>query len=103
MCNFPAFILRCLARVSFPSRLYYFIIKKQSYFHFDKKRNINYTSAFERQKKKKSKAQRPGGDMPSANGGSLGGAEMMGDPAHPLFGTLVLFTFSAELTLCIIK
>ena len=41
--------------------------------------------------------------MPSANGGSLGGAEMMGDPAHPLFGTLVLFTFSAELTLCIIK
>ena len=54
-------------------------------------------------KKKKSKAQRPGGDMPSANGGSLGGGEMMGDPAHPLFGTLVLFTFSAELTLCIIK
>ena len=41
--------------------------------------------------------------MPSANGGSLGGGEMMGDPAHPLFGTLVLFTFSAELTLCIIK
>ena len=41
--------------------------------------------------------------MPSANGDSLGGAEMMEDPAHPLFGTLVLFTLSAELTLCIIK
>ena len=103
MGNLPAFILRCLARVSSPSRLYYFIIKKQSYFHFDKKKiNINYTSTFERPKKK-SKAQSPGGDMPRANGGSLGGAEMMGDPAHPLFGTLVLFTFSAELTLCIIK
>ena len=53
MGNFPAFILPCLAIFSFPFRLYYFIIiKKQSYFHFDKKRNINYTSA-ERQKKKK--------------------------------------------------
>ena len=57
MGNFPAFILRCLARVSSPSRLYYFIIKKQSYFHFDKKRNINYTSAFERQKKAKHRGQ----------------------------------------------
>lgn len=36
-----------------PSSLYYFKIIKQSYFHFDlkKKRNINYNSAFERQKR----------------------------------------------------
>lgn len=105
MGNLPAFILRCLARVSSPSRLYYFIIKKQSYFHFDflKKGISTILLLLKGKKKKKSKAQSPGGDMPCANGGSLGRAEMMGDPAHPFFGTLVLFTFSAELTFCIIK
>lgn len=54
-------------------------------------------------KKKKSKAQRRGGGRPGAHWAHLGGAEMLGDPAHPLSGTLVLSTFSAELTLCMIK
>lgn len=50
MGNFPAFILFCLARISPIQLVLFYNNKEAELFPFWQKRNINYNSAFERQK-----------------------------------------------------